>query len=138
MFENLHPHVQAAAGDLFAAGRYESAVSETFQCIVVRVPDLTGLDDSGSTSWRQTSSQTARCWTCQAIRVAAVKTSLSVHARHPWSDDRHPVVPVSTVLGETAHAVPVPTRRRSIGQLPPDDPSANQARSAGVSAMARL
>lgn len=36
-FENLHPAVQAAVGDLFADGHYESSVSEAFKSIEVRV-----------------------------------------------------------------------------------------------------
>lgn len=47
-FENLHPAVQAAAGDLFADGHYEQSVSEAFKSIEVRVKALTGLDKSGA------------------------------------------------------------------------------------------
>jgi uncharacterized protein (TIGR02391 family) len=47
-FENLHPQVQAAAGDLYADGHFESAVSEAFKSIEVRVRAVTGLDKSGA------------------------------------------------------------------------------------------
>ena len=47
-FENLHEHVQAAAGELFADGHFASAVSEAFKSIEVRVRKLTGLDRSGA------------------------------------------------------------------------------------------
>lgn len=47
-FENLHPEVQSAAGDLFADGQYEAAVSEAFKSIEVRVRTVTGLDRSGA------------------------------------------------------------------------------------------
>lgn len=48
-FENLHPSVRAAAGDLFADGHLASAVSEAFKSIEVRVRELSGIDQSGST-----------------------------------------------------------------------------------------
>lgn len=47
-FENLHPEVQAASGDLFADGHFESSVSEAFKSIEVRVRDLTGSTKSGA------------------------------------------------------------------------------------------
>jgi uncharacterized protein (TIGR02391 family) len=47
-FENLHPQVQAAAGDLFADGHFESAVAEAFKSIEVRVRAMTGADKSGA------------------------------------------------------------------------------------------
>ncbi|NYD40030.1 TIGR02391 family protein [Nocardioides panaciterrulae] len=47
-FENLHPAVQEAAGSLFADGHYESAVSEAFKSIEVRVRETTGLAKSGA------------------------------------------------------------------------------------------
>lgn len=47
-FENLHPDVRAAAGDLFADGHYESAVAEAFKSIEVRVRTITGLQRSGT------------------------------------------------------------------------------------------
>jgi uncharacterized protein (TIGR02391 family) len=43
-FENLHPEVQAAAGDLFADGHYEAAVTEAFKSIEVRVRAITGSE----------------------------------------------------------------------------------------------
>lgn len=49
IFENLHPDVQKAAGDLFADGHMGSAVSEAFKSLEVRVRRLSGLDQSGST-----------------------------------------------------------------------------------------
>lgn len=48
-FENLHPDVQKAAGDLFADGHMGSAVSEAFKSVEVRVRRLSGLEQSGST-----------------------------------------------------------------------------------------
>lgn len=45
-FENLHPDVQTAAGDLFADGHYEAAVNEAFKSIEVRVRSLTGIEKS--------------------------------------------------------------------------------------------
>lgn len=48
-FENLHPDVQEAAGDLFADGHLASAVSEAFKSLEVRVRKLSNLDQSGST-----------------------------------------------------------------------------------------
>jgi uncharacterized protein (TIGR02391 family) len=47
-FENLHPQVQSAAGDFFADGHYEAAVSEAFKSIEVRVRDVTAVDNSGA------------------------------------------------------------------------------------------
>lgn len=47
-FENLHSEVQRASGDLFADGHFESAVSEAFKSIEVRVRHLTGTDRSGA------------------------------------------------------------------------------------------
>jgi uncharacterized protein (TIGR02391 family) len=47
-FENLHSEVQAVAGNLFADGQYEAAVSEAFKSIEVRVRQVTGLDKSGA------------------------------------------------------------------------------------------
>lgn len=47
-FENLHPDVQKAAGDLFADGHMGSAVSEAFKSLEVRVRRLSSLDQSGS------------------------------------------------------------------------------------------
>lgn len=46
-FENLHAAVQAAAGDLFADGHFESAVSEGFKSIEVRVRAIIGSDKPG-------------------------------------------------------------------------------------------
>ncbi|WP_422559919.1 TIGR02391 family protein [Gordonia sp. (in: high G+C Gram-positive bacteria)] len=43
-FDNLHPAVQAAAGDFFADGHHQAAVSEAFKSIDVRVRDLTGIE----------------------------------------------------------------------------------------------
>lgn len=48
MFENLHSEVREAAGDLFADGHYESAVSEAFKSIEVRVRTTTAIDKSGA------------------------------------------------------------------------------------------
>lgn len=48
-FENLHPEVQDAAGNLFADGHMGSAVSEAFKSLEVRVRKLSGLDQSGAT-----------------------------------------------------------------------------------------
>jgi uncharacterized protein (TIGR02391 family) len=53
-FENLHPQVQAAAGDLFADGHYESAVAEAFKSIEVGVRSLTGVDKSGAPLMQET------------------------------------------------------------------------------------
>jgi len=47
-FQNLHPAVQNAAGDLFADGHYESAVGEAFKSVEVRVRDVMGIDKSGA------------------------------------------------------------------------------------------
>lgn len=47
-FENLHAAVQDAAGALFADGHYESAVSEAFKSIEVRVRTLTASQKSGA------------------------------------------------------------------------------------------
>lgn len=47
-FENLHSSVQSAAGDLFADGHFESAVSEAFKSLEVRVRATTGSDRSGA------------------------------------------------------------------------------------------
>lgn len=47
-FENLHPEVQAAAGDLFADGHFESAVSEAFKSIEVRARSVSGVEKSGA------------------------------------------------------------------------------------------
>lgn len=47
-FDGLHPEVQAAAGDLFADGHLESAVSEAFKSIEVRVRELTASTKSGA------------------------------------------------------------------------------------------
>jgi uncharacterized protein (TIGR02391 family) len=47
-FENLHSAVQEAAGALFADGHYESAVSEAFKSIEVRVREVTGISKSGA------------------------------------------------------------------------------------------
>ena len=47
-FENLHPAVQEAAGALYADGHYESAVSEAFKSIEVRVRTETGIEKSGA------------------------------------------------------------------------------------------
>ena len=46
--ENLHDSVIAAASDLFSDEHYQSAVSEAFKSIEVRVRDLTQLDKSGA------------------------------------------------------------------------------------------
>lgn len=46
--ENLHEEVQAAAGHLFADGHYESAVSEAFKSLEVRVRSMTSLTKSGA------------------------------------------------------------------------------------------
>jgi uncharacterized protein (TIGR02391 family) len=47
-FANLHPVIQAASGDLFADGHFESSVSEAFKSIEVRVRDLTESSKSGA------------------------------------------------------------------------------------------
>jgi uncharacterized protein (TIGR02391 family) len=47
-FENLHPAVQSASGDLFADGHFESAISEAFKSVEVRVRELTGVEKSGA------------------------------------------------------------------------------------------
>lgn len=47
-FENLHDDVRGAAGDLFADEHLSSAVSEAFKSIEIRVRELSGLDQSGS------------------------------------------------------------------------------------------
>ena len=47
-FENLHPDVQTSAGDLFADGHFESAVTEAFKSVDVRVRALSGIDKSGA------------------------------------------------------------------------------------------
>lgn len=47
-FENLHPKVRAAAGDLFADGHFASAVSDAFKSIEVRVRLISGLTQSGA------------------------------------------------------------------------------------------
>lgn len=47
-FENLHPAVQAAAGELFADGHFENSVAEAFKSIEVRVRRLTALSKSGA------------------------------------------------------------------------------------------
>ncbi|ATD70113.1 TIGR02391 family protein [Gordonia sp. 1D] len=46
--DNLHSMVVDAAGDLFADGHYESAVSEAFKSLDVRVRDETGSTLSGT------------------------------------------------------------------------------------------
>jgi uncharacterized protein (TIGR02391 family) len=46
-FENLHLMVRSAAGDLFADGHYESAVSEAFKSLEVRVRTITGIQKQG-------------------------------------------------------------------------------------------
>jgi uncharacterized protein (TIGR02391 family) len=46
--ENLHERVIAAASDLFSDEHYQSAVSEAFKSLEVRVRDLTQLDKSGA------------------------------------------------------------------------------------------
>lgn len=48
-FENLHPEVQAAAGDLFADGHFESAITEAFKSLEVRVRNTTTSSKSGAT-----------------------------------------------------------------------------------------
>jgi uncharacterized protein (TIGR02391 family) len=45
--ENLHPLVVGAAANLFADGHFESAVTEAFKSVEVRVRDLTGSQTSG-------------------------------------------------------------------------------------------
>ena len=47
-FENLHPEVQEAAGDMYADGHYEAAVAEAFKSIDVRVRRVTGIEKSGA------------------------------------------------------------------------------------------
>ncbi len=47
-FDNFHPRVQAAAGELFADGHFASAISEAFKSIEVRVKKATGIDQSGA------------------------------------------------------------------------------------------
>lgn len=47
-FDNLHPLVRSAAGDLFADGHFASAISEAFKSIEVRVKAVTGIDQSGA------------------------------------------------------------------------------------------
>lgn len=47
-FENLHPEVQDAAGDMYADGYYEAAVAEAFKSIDVRVRRVTGIEKSGA------------------------------------------------------------------------------------------
>ncbi|GAA5036751.1 hypothetical protein GCM10023258_39780 [Terrabacter aeriphilus] len=47
-FESLHPAVQRAAGDLFADGHYETAVSEAFKSVEVRVRKAVAVDKSGA------------------------------------------------------------------------------------------
>jgi uncharacterized protein (TIGR02391 family) len=47
-FENLHPEVQAASGDLFADGHFESAVNEAFKSLEVRVRTATGIRKAGA------------------------------------------------------------------------------------------
>ena len=44
----LHSAIQAASGDLFADGHFESSVSEAFKSVEVRVRDLTGSKKSGA------------------------------------------------------------------------------------------
>jgi uncharacterized protein (TIGR02391 family) len=46
--ENLHASVITAASDLFSDEHYQSAVSEAFKSVEVRVRDLTQLDKSGA------------------------------------------------------------------------------------------
>lgn len=45
-FENLHPDVQSAAGDLFADQHFEAAVNEAFKSLEVRVRAITGIEKS--------------------------------------------------------------------------------------------
>jgi uncharacterized protein (TIGR02391 family) len=45
--ENLHPNVIAASSDLFVDGHYQSAVSEAFKSLEVRVRELAGGKKSG-------------------------------------------------------------------------------------------
>lgn len=47
-FENLHPEVQTAAGDLYADGHHQAAISEAFKSLEVRVRNLTGIQKSGT------------------------------------------------------------------------------------------
>jgi uncharacterized protein (TIGR02391 family) len=46
--DNLHPQVIAVAGDLFADGHFDSAVSEAFKSLDIRVRDLIGSTQSGT------------------------------------------------------------------------------------------
>lgn len=75
-FENLHPHVQAAAGDLYADGHFESAVSEAFKSIEVRVRSVTGLDRSGAPLMSE------------AFRPAGPHLDVAVHGGRSGEDER--------------------------------------------------
>ena len=75
-FENLHPEVQASAGDLFADGHYEAAVQEAFKSLDVRVRSLTGVDKSGVPLM------------LDAFRAAAPKIDVSKHTGKSGEDER--------------------------------------------------
>ncbi len=75
-FENLHPQVQDAAGDLFADGHYESAVSEAFKSIEVRVRSITGLDKSGAPLMQET------------FKAAVPRLDVAGHEGHSGADER--------------------------------------------------
>lgn len=74
--ENLHPEIRAAAGDLFADGQYEAAVSEAFKSIEVRVRRETGLDKSGATLM------------AEAFKPDAPHIDVAVHDGQSGKDER--------------------------------------------------
>ena len=75
-FENLHPEVQSAAGDLFADGHYEAAVQEAIKSLDVRVRAITGIDRSGVALM------------LEAFRAASPKINVSRHSGKSGEDEK--------------------------------------------------
>jgi uncharacterized protein (TIGR02391 family) len=75
-FENLHPEIQASAGDLFADGHYEAAVQEAIKSLDVPLRSLTGVDKSGVPLM------------LDAFRATAPRIDVSKHTGKSGDDER--------------------------------------------------